>query len=90
VWLTQLVGVKEVAVIGDDAMCGDMERIVWDTFRPDVVIAVGDGSDSPIPLLADRPVQKTTLAYVCRNLVCDLPVNSADALADQITIDRPV
>ena len=90
VWLTQLVGVKEVAVIGDDAMRGDMERIVWDTFRPDVVIAVGDGSDSPIPLLADRPVQRTTLAYVCRNLVCDLPVNSADALADQITIDRPV
>ncbi len=90
VWLTQLVGIKEVAIVGDDAIRGDMERILWGTFRPDVVIAVGDGSDSPVPLLFDRPMQKTTLAYVCRNLVCELPLDSADALADQIAMDRPI
>ncbi|MFV1970809.1 MAG: thioredoxin domain-containing protein [Acidimicrobiia bacterium] len=80
VWLTHLVGIKEVAIVGDDDTVGAMEHLIWDTFRPHVVVAVGDGSKSPVPLLIDRPLGDRTLAYVCRDLVCGLPTDSVEAL----------
>ncbi len=72
VWLTHLVGVREVAIVGDDTTA--MERVVWGRFDPGVVLAVGDGSPSLVPLLADRSGTDTGLGYVCEGLVCDLPV----------------
>jgi uncharacterized protein len=79
VWLTHLTGAREVAIVGDDT--SEMRRIVWSRFRPDVVVAPADGSPSPVPLLADRPGAPAGLAYVCRNLICDLPVDTPAALA---------
>jgi uncharacterized protein YyaL (SSP411 family) len=84
VWLTQLVGIKEVAIVGRGTALEVMERFVWESFRPDVVIAVGDGSDSSVPLLADRPARDDTFAYVCQNLVCELPVDNVDGLAERL------
>lgn len=80
IWLTQLVGVKEVAIVGSGHEQDAMERFVSEGFRPDIVVAVGDGSESVVPLLAGRPARAEPAAYVCQNLVCDLPVTSASAL----------
>jgi uncharacterized protein YyaL (SSP411 family) len=82
VWLTHLVGYDEVAIIGADT--APMEKVVWRRFHPNAVVAISDGSPSPVPLLADRPATDRTLGYVCRDLVCDLPVDSADDLATKL------
>ncbi len=85
VWLTHLVGIKEVAITGTEDATRDMERLVWDVFRPNVVVAINRGDESPIPLLIDRPATDTATAFLCQQLVCGLPVDSADALAAQLT-----
>jgi uncharacterized protein YyaL (SSP411 family) len=84
VWLTELVEVKEVAIVGVDDATEKLEQVIWGAFRPDVVLAVGDGSDSVVPLLLDRPLADDTLAYVCRNLVCGLPVASPEELLNSL------
>jgi len=81
VWLTHLSGIHEVAIVGDDEGRLAMEAVVWGTFRPSVIVASGDGGDTQVPLLESRTADSGALAYVCRHLVCDLPVNTADALA---------
>jgi len=88
IWLTHLAGIKEVAIVGTAEQRNTLTRPIWDQFRPNVVVAVGDGSTTTVPLLADRPSGKAGLAYVCENLVCDLPVDSAEALAEKLTADR--
>jgi uncharacterized protein YyaL (SSP411 family) len=80
VWLTQLIGIKEVAIVGVRESTEALERTIWERFRPDTVVAIGDGTDSPVPLLEGRPLADRALAYVCQNLTCDLPVDSAEEL----------
>jgi uncharacterized protein YyaL (SSP411 family) len=82
VWLTHLSGTKEVAIVGEDT--DQMEHIVWSSFRPDVVVAIGDGSETSVPLLLDRPPGDPALGYVCKNLVCDLPVDSPEVLGSKL------
>jgi uncharacterized protein YyaL (SSP411 family) len=82
VWLTHLAGIKEVAIVGEDTTA--MESEVWSTFRPDVVLAIGNGDETTVPLLQDRPVTEATLAYVCEGLICDLPVDSPEALGTKL------
>ena len=87
VWLTHLVGIREVAIVGNDDTVGAMQRLIWAEFRPNVVVAVGDGSQSRVPLLFDRPPRDHTLAYVCQNLVCGLPVDTVEALDTGLGLD---
>jgi uncharacterized protein YyaL (SSP411 family) len=84
VWLTELIGIKEVALVGVDDTVHAMRDVIWGSFRPDVVVAVGDGSASPVPLLEGRPLSDSTRAYVCQNLICGLPVESAAALMNSL------
>jgi len=84
IWLTYLAGVKEVAVVGTDEQREALTRPVWGQFRPNLVVAIGDGSPTPVPLLAERSGGETGLVYVCENLVCDLPVDSAEALVSKL------
>jgi uncharacterized protein YyaL (SSP411 family) len=86
VWLTDLVGIKEVAIVGDNDTVQAMGNTIWGDFRPDVVVAAGDGSESPVPLLQDRPLTDRTLAYVCENLVCGLPVDSTAELRTSLEV----
>jgi uncharacterized protein YyaL (SSP411 family) len=86
VWLTQLVGNREVAIVGSQGATDAMVGLIWDDYRPNVVVAVGDGAPSEVPLLGGRPLADRTLAYVCQNLACDLPVDSAEALAISLEI----
>ena len=66
-------GITEVVVTGDRP---DLVAVVRETWRPTVVVAWGDRFESP--LWQGRPDDGR--AYVCRNYVCEAPVDSADAL----------
>ncbi|NHZ70805.1 MAG: DUF255 domain-containing protein [Proteobacteria bacterium] len=87
IWLTHLVGVKEVAVVGSPEQRSALLAPVWGAFHPNVVLAIGDGSESPVPLLAERTSGSNGLAYVCEDLVCELPVDTPDALASKLAVD---
>ena len=81
---TSVVGVKEVAVVGDhdrDAMID----VVWEGFRPNCVLAVGRGGETDVPLLRDRASgTDRALGYVCRNFVCKLPAETPEELRAQL------
>ena len=66
-------------------VASDVGRIVWEEFRPGVVVAVDvDGAGgAAIPLLEGRSSDRT-LAYVCRGFVCDQPVSNADDLRSNL------
>jgi len=74
---------REVAITGPAA--AELVSIVWEEFRPGVVVAVDtDGTGgATIPLLEGRWSDRT-LAYVCRGFVCDLPVSNADDLRSRL------
>jgi len=84
IWLTHLVGMKEVAIVGTPDQQQSLSGPVWGQFHPDVIVAPGNGGPTTVPLLADRPAEATGLAYVCQNLTCDLPVHTPQALADRL------
>jgi uncharacterized protein YyaL (SSP411 family) len=76
---------KEVAIVGAAAVRNRLASTVWHQFRPDCVLAVGDGGASAVPLLTDRTAPPgETRAFVCRNFVCDLPVSTSKELAAQL------
>jgi hypothetical protein len=77
VWATVLYGVDEVAIPG----APHLERVVWEEFRPGAVLATAGN----VPLLAGRA---PGMAYVCRNMVCDLPVADAGGLRALLTRPR--
>jgi len=84
IWLTHLVGMKEVAIVGTPDQRRPLSRPIWGQFHPDVVVAPGNGGPTIVPLLTDRPPGTTGSAYVCQNLTCDLPVHTPQALADRL------
>ena len=84
IWLTHLVGIKEVAIVGTPDQRHTLSRPIWGAFHPEVVVAPGDGSPTTVPLLIDRPAGAEGSAYVCQNLTCDLPVTTPQALAGSI------
>jgi len=74
-------GVKEVAIAGEQAAVADLASVVWERFRPDCVLAMGDGAASAVPLLHDRTAPDgSARAFVCRSFACELPVATADEL----------
>ena len=77
---------QEVAIFGDPGF-PDTEALIATTFngfRPNLVVAAGDGS-STVPLLADRrKLDNKATAYVCRRFVCQQPVITPEDLAKQL------
>ncbi|MGZ7087099.1 MAG: thioredoxin domain-containing protein, partial [Ilumatobacteraceae bacterium] len=69
-------GITEIAIIGERP---DLVRAVRTRWLPNSVLAWGKPYDSP--LWKDRA---DGLAYVCRNYVCQLPVDSVDDLVAQL------
>ena len=71
----------EVAVCGDNAenICSD----IWKNYRPNLVTAFSK-KKSEIPLLKDRFVSGKTLIYVCREGVCQLPVEKTSEAIEMI------
>jgi uncharacterized protein YyaL (SSP411 family) len=84
IWLTHLAGMKEVAIVGTPEQRRSLSRPIWGAFRPDVIVAPGNGGPTIVPLLTDRTGGAEGSAYVCQNLTCDLPVHTPQALADRL------
>jgi uncharacterized protein YyaL (SSP411 family) len=82
-----LDGPREIAVVGDsgDALTRSLRLTALMATAPGAVVAVGDGSESPVPLLQDRPLlQGGAAAYVCRHFTCAAPTSDALELARQV------
>ena len=80
----EVAGPLEVAVIGfdgDPARAG-LEAVARAATSPGIVVLVGAPTErSGVPLLEGRGlVGGGAAAYVCRGMVCDRPVTTADAL----------
>jgi uncharacterized protein YyaL (SSP411 family) len=72
-----LADVREVALVGDERE--PLERVVRETFRPNVVLA--GGAADGVPLLEGRePVDGRAAAYVCERFTCRRPVTEPDEL----------
>ncbi|MGZ4700879.1 MAG: hypothetical protein ACXV98_06685, partial [Ilumatobacteraceae bacterium] len=69
-------GITEIAIVGERP---DLVRAVRTRWLPNSVLAWGKPYDSP--LWKDRA---DGLAYVCRNYVCQLPVDSVVDLVAQL------
>ncbi len=75
---SHLDGMREVAIVGPDAH--RLADAVWAGFHPGLAVAVSIDDDTSIPLLEGRWSEGNTLAYVCRDFVCDRPVSSLEDL----------
>ncbi len=75
-------GIDEIVVTGDRP---DLLAVVRSAWRPRAVLAWGERFDSP--LWEGRPDDGK--AYVCRDFVCESPVDSADALTPSGGSRRP-
>ena len=78
-------GPTQIAVVAEpaDPAAADLRRAAFRGARAGAVIASGSGEPT-VPLLADRPLQRSATAYVCREFVCALPVTRDDELAQQL------
>ena len=82
-----LAAVREVALVGADTTA--LARVVRGAFRPDVVVAGGDGEDAGgVPLLAGRVARDgAATAYVCERFTCKAPVTEPAALEEILRSD---
>jgi len=85
VWGTVRRGVDEVAIVGPPGGRRPLAAVIWERFRPGVVLAPGDGGPTAVPLLTDRTPGPDAAAYVCRNMVCDLPARTPAELRSRLT-----
>ena len=77
---SMLDGPVEVAIVGEP---GDQRDALEEVARrdPNAVVVVADGPDDEVPLLVGRDaVDGRPAAYVCRHLVCERPVTTAEEL----------
>ena len=88
--------VKEIVIIGGSDRSGmdALAREVFNRYLPNHALVGKSDADrglDGVALLEDRTqVRGQPTAYVCRNYVCDLPVNDPEALARQLAAtDRP-
>jgi uncharacterized protein YyaL (SSP411 family) len=83
---------QEVAIIGDPAAPDTQAllNILHQRFLPNTVVALGAPDADPestrlIPLLAERPqMEGRATAYVCEHFACRRPVNTPEALAEEL------
>jgi uncharacterized protein YyaL (SSP411 family) len=76
-------GPVQIALVGDDP---DLVQAAWRHRPPGAVVVAGEPDAAGIPLLADRPLLNgRSAAYVCRGMVCDLPVTSTADLVAQLS-----
>jgi hypothetical protein len=69
-------GPVQVAVVGE-AAGGPLTDLARRLRPPGAVVVAGEPDTADVPLLAERPlVDGGAAAYVCRGMVCDLPVTT--------------
>ncbi|MGE3960585.1 MAG: thioredoxin domain-containing protein [Dehalococcoidia bacterium] len=79
----QLAPPREIAVIGDEAARRPFLREVARRYLPATVLAPA-ASGAGLPLLEGRSPGAGATAYVCENMVCDLPATSVSAFVEQL------
>ena len=80
-----VTGPLQVAVVGSGDRATALEQIARRSPSPGLVVVRGEPDEPGMPLLADRPlVGGDAAAYVCRGMVCGLPVTEPAALEDQL------
>ncbi|HET8583158.1 MAG TPA: thioredoxin domain-containing protein [Jatrophihabitans sp.] len=79
-----LDGPVQVAIVGEP-QDGPLATLAWRARPPGAVVVTGEPDAPGVPLLADRPlVDGRPAAYVCRGMVCDLPVTTTNDLERQL------
>jgi uncharacterized protein YyaL (SSP411 family) len=77
-------GPVQVAVVGEPGG-GPMTDVAWSRRPPGAVVVAGEPDAPGVPLLAGRTlISGAAAAYVCRGMVCDLPVTTAADLAAKL------
>jgi uncharacterized protein len=87
-----LAGPAEIAVVGPPggAPTRELHRAALLAAPPGAVLALGNGTDAPVPLLAGRGlVDGGAAAYVCRRFTCRLPVTDPAALRAELDLPGP-
>jgi uncharacterized protein YyaL (SSP411 family) len=80
-----LAGPQQIAVVGESGH-GPLTAAAWRHRGPGAVVLSGDSDAAGQPLLADRPlIAGGAAAYVCRGMVCDLPVTTVAELAVKLS-----
>lgn len=72
--LEEIVGTREVAVLGEGA--GELYRSLIGEYVPHKIIMYSEGTNNRFPLLNDKKGEKGGLVYVCHNYSCLRPVNN--------------
>ena len=78
---------QELAVVGP--RWEEFTALLNYRFRPEIAVAATAEPTSTPPLLAGRGNESGTAAYLCRNHVCDLPVDTVAALASKLEAAAP-
>lgn len=73
---------RELAIVGPHWQ--ELAKVYWQHFRPETALAVSAQSEGIVPLLRDRYQTGQTLAYVCKEFVCNLPTANSTELAEQL------
>jgi uncharacterized protein YyaL (SSP411 family) len=83
-----LSGPVEIAIAGPPTeRRAELHRIALMAAPPGAVLAVGDGTSEPVPLLAGKgPVDGQPAAYVCRNFSCQAPVTEPGQLRAALSL----
>jgi uncharacterized protein YyaL (SSP411 family) len=74
---------REVAIVGPAEGRAPLEREVGRDYRPWLVVAPS-AFGTGLPLFEGRQATDTALAYVCEDMVCQLPVSNVARLASQL------
>jgi uncharacterized protein len=83
--------VKQIALVGSLSApdTQTMLAAIWQTYRPRSIIAISDQMAAPeekLPVLLQERgmIEAKPTAYVCQGFVCSLPVNTPEALKQQL------
>jgi uncharacterized protein len=74
---------REIAIVGAREARAPFEREVARRYLPTMLLAPADAGEG-LPVLMGRSVTAGAAAYVCEDMVCDLPATSVEALVEQL------
>ena len=84
--LDYLLGDKiEIVIVGDSPVRTEMVTEVYRRYLPHALLAVSADGHEDLPLFEGRTAKDgQTVAYVCRNSVCRLPVSTLEEFREQL------
>ena len=74
---------REIVVVGEASARAPFEREIARRYLPAVLLAPAAAGEG-LPVLEGRSAGTGATAYVCENMVCDLPATSVSAFVEQL------